>query len=204
MRPRRWRALILTLASAASACSASAPSPSPGDSGAPATNRGFAEGTTFPELSLVGYLDKNHDGALTAEEHGSLRPSEILAANPQTELLLVHVAFGWCKYCWEETAEQIKMTKGYGGRFLSIQVLVEDRNGDPTTKAFADEWIRLNKSAMPTTLEAEGTLRKTFGRAATYLLIDPKDGMKVLVVGAGPPTFGYVRDKIANRLGPHS
>ncbi len=178
----------------------SSPSPAPGDSGVVPT-QGYAVGNTFQDVSLVGYSDKNHDGALSPDEDGSLTAAGVIAANPKAEVLLVHVAFGWCKFCWEETAEQLKMTAGYGGRFISIQILVEDRDGIGATKAFVDEWLRLNKSAMVTTLEPEGSLLKRFGRSATYLLLDPKD-MKVLVVGAGPPTFAFVRTKITERLGP--
>ena len=199
MTRRGWTGGLIFAIASTSCASSSGPTSS--DAGASASSGGYAEGNTFPDLSLTGYLDKNNDGALTPDEYGPVHPSDVLAANPKAEVLLVHVAFGWCKYCWEETAEQIKMTKGYAGRFVSVQVLVQDRNGDPATQAFQDEWLKINKSAMPTTLEPEGTLFKKFGRSATYLMLDPKE-MKVLVVGAGPPTFGYVKDKIAQRLGP--
>ncbi len=166
------------------------------------TTSEFSEGSPLPEVSLVGYIDRNHDGKLTADEHGAFTPKDVVAANPGVELLLVHVAFGWCKYCWSETPEQIKWTTGYGGRFLSIQILVEDRVGNAATKSFVDEWIDLHQSSLPTALEPSATLFNRFGRSATYLLVDPKNNMKILTVGAGPPTFDFVRTKITERLGP--
>ena len=196
MRLRSW-ALPLVVAAASAACGSSGTPPE----GNAATTEGVSEGNVLPDFALVGYLDNNHDGVLTPDERGPIRPSDVIAANPNAEVLLVHVAFGWCKFCWEETAGQLSMTKAYGGWFVSIQILVEDRSGTAATDAFVDEWIRLNKSAMATTLEPGGSLFHRFGRAATYLMIDPKD-RKVLVVGAGPPTFRYVKDKIAQRLGP--
>src|SRR5438477_45499 len=128
-------ALAFTLAPWGASCSSSSAPNSPASA-----NDGFAEGKTFPEVSLTGYLDANHDGTLSPDEVRPLVPSDVLSSNPKAEILLVHVAFGWCKYCWAETLEQIKMTGGYGGRFVSIQVLVEDREGNPATQAFVDEW----------------------------------------------------------------
>ncbi len=170
-------------------------------SSAPQTT-GLEKGDALPDLALVGYLDRNHDGALTPDENGPLTPEDVLAANPKAELLLVHVAFGWCTYCWQETKEQLKMTQGYGGRFVSTQVLIQDRDGQPATKDLVDSWIHINASAMPTALEPAGTLFKRFGPSATYLLVDVKAGTTIIEVGAGPPTFGLVRQKIADRLGP--
>lgn len=162
----------------------------------------FEQGSTFRELPLAGYLDRNHDGILTPDEHGPLGPSEVRAAYPAAELLLVHVAFEWCKYCWEETSDQIAWTKHYGGRFVSMQVMVEDRDGRPADRSLLDRWIKNHKSALPTVLEPEATLFARFGKSATYLLLDPRDGMRVLTVGAGPPQFALVREKIRERLGP--
>ncbi len=195
-RPVGTFLLAVTLAASAAGCSASS-TPS-GDAGSAAQ---FTEGSAFPEVALVGYMDRNKDGKLAADEHGAFTAKDFIAANPSVELLLVHVAFGWCKYCWSETPEQIKWTKGYGGRFLSIQVLVEDRVGNAATKAFIDEWLDVNQSSMPTALEPNATLFTRFGRSATYLLIDPKNDMKILTVGAGPPTFAFIHTKITERLG---
>ncbi len=193
---REWT--ILSLALGVASCSG-APTPAPDAAATSAPD--FSEGSTFPDLALVGYTDRDKDGTLSAKEHGALRINDVVAANPTLELMLVHAAFGWCKYCWAETPDQLKWTKGYGGRFLSVQVLVEDRNGDAATVTFVDEWIAAHKSSMTTALEPNATLLKRFGRSATYMLVDPKT-MKILTVGAGPPTFSFVRGKITERLGP--
>lgn len=192
---KRVLAAIATLALGCSSSSGSTPASS-------SSPVGFEQGDTLPTLALVGYLDRNHDGKLTADEHGPLTPADVLQANPKTELLLVHVAFAWCKYCWAETKDQLQMTAFYAGRFTSIQVLVQDRDGVAATKALLDLWTTTNMSAMPTVLERAGTLFARFGPSATYLLVDVKNGMSITQLGAGPPTFASVRAKIADRLGP--
>lgn len=186
-------ALVAVVAMAALAC---------GSSSSEEAKRDFEEGSTFPELSLVGYLDKNADGQLAADEHGPLTPSAIARAYPNADLLLVHVAFEWCKFCWEETPEQIAWAKHYQGRFISIQVMVETRDGEPGQRKLLDSWIAAHHSSLPTVLEPKGTLFAKFGRNATYLLLDPRNNLRVLAVGAGPPQFEVVRSKIAERLGP--
>ena len=183
------------------ACSSSSPSAGAGADSAEA-KPSFDQGAQLPQLALEGYLDKNHDGALTPDEYGSLRPSDVVKAYPAAELVLLHVAFEWCKYCWNETDDQIAMVKQYGGRFISLQVMVETREGNPGDRALLDSWIKVHKSALPTTLEPAHTLFDRFGKSATYLLLDAHDGMRVLAVGAGPPQFDVVRNEIAKRLGP--
>lgn len=179
------------------ACSSSTLASTPAESKA-----SFDQGDRFPELSFDGYLDKNHDRALTADEYGPLQPSAIAMAYPAAEVVLVHVAFEWCKYCWNETDDQLAMTAHYGGRFISIQVMVETREGNPGDRALLDSWIKVHKSSLPTVLEPAHTLFDRFGKNATYLLLDPRDGLRVLAVGAGPAQFEIVRNEIAKRLGP--
>jgi hypothetical protein len=123
-------------------------------------------------------------------------------AYPSAELLLVHVAFEWCKYCWEETGEQIAWAKHYGGKFVSLQVMVETREGREADRALLDRWTLAHHSMLPTVIEPAQTLFARFKRNATYILVAPHDGMKVLAVGAGPPQFETVRKKIQERLGP--
>lgn len=187
-------ALAAYLALFASACSSFGEDPS-----APAS---YETGSTLPELSLAGYIDKNHDGTLGADEHGPMRPADVAAAYPAAELLLVHVAFEWCKYCWEETTEQIAWTKHYGGRFISLQIMIQDRDGREATRALLDSWTRANQSSLPTAVEAGFSLLERFGQSATYILVAPKEGMKIIALGAGPPQFAAVRDKLRERLGP--
>lgn len=185
--------LAAYLALSASACSAFGEDPSPAS---------YEAGSVLPEVSLTGYVDKNHDGTLAADEHGAMRPADVVAAYPAAELLLVHVAFEWCKYCWEETTEQIAWTKYYGGRFVSLQIMIQDRDGREATRSLVDSWTRANHSAMPTAVENGLTLLDRFGQNATYILVAPKEGMKIIAIGAGPPQFASVRDKLRERLGP--
>lgn len=167
----------------------------------PTREPSFEQGSTFPPLSLIGYLDKNSDGKLGVEEYGPVHPADVVHAYPNAELLLVHVAFEWCKYCWEETADQMAWARHYGGRFMSMQIMVETRDGQPGERRLLDSWIQAHKSGLPTMLEPAQTLFAHFGRNASYLLLDPKDGLRVLAVGAGPPQFALVRDTIRDRLG---
>jgi hypothetical protein len=187
-------ALASYLALFASACS-----PFGEDRVAPAS---YEAGNTLPELSLTGYIDKNHDGTLAADEYGPMQPADVAVAYPAAELLLVHVAFEWCKYCWEETTEQIAWTKHYGGRFISMQIMIQDRDGREATRTLVDSWTRANHSALPTAVEMGFSLLDEFGQNATYILVAPKEGMKIIAIGAGPPQFASVRDKLRERLGP--
>jgi hypothetical protein len=161
----------------------------------------FEAGATFPDLALEGYLDRDGDGALSPAEWSALGLSEVIARGPRPEVLLVHVAFGWCKYCWTETRAQVAWTERWGGRFRALQVVIEDRDGRPADRAFLDQWIATNRSALPTTIEPRGTLFARFGRSATYLLIDG-ESRKILEVGAGPPTFDRIHHLLEARLGP--
>jgi hypothetical protein len=162
----------------------------------------FERGSTFPQLALVGYLDANKDGSLSADEYRNLRPADVARVYPNAELLLVHVAFEWCKYCWEETGDQLSWTRHYAGRFVSMQVMVETRDGEAGDRTLLDRWKQAHKSALPTLLEPAATLRAHFGQNATYLLLDARDDLRVLAVGAGPPQFEVVRAMIGERLGP--
>jgi hypothetical protein len=94
------------------------------------------------------------------------------------------------------------MAKHYRGRFVSIQVMVETRDGEPGERPLLDSWIKVHKSALPTVIEPGRRLFERFGKSATYLLLDPRDGLRVLAVGAGPPQFEVVRNEIGKRLGP--
>ena len=160
------------------------------------------KGSVLPALSLVGYVDRNSDAKLSPDEHGPLTPRDLLRDYPKVELVLVHVAFEWCKYCWEETAPQIAWTRHYGGRFVSMQVMVETRDGAQADRRLLDSWTKAHASALPTVLEPAGTLFAKFGKSATYLLLDARDDLRILAVGAGPPQFEAVRTEIAQRLGP--
>ncbi len=192
-RAARTHAFLVIASTAVASCSSSTES---------TAESSFEVGKTLPELSLVGYIDRNKDGNLAGDEHGALRPSDVAKTYPEAQLLLVHVAFEWCKYCWMETTDQLAWVKHYGSRFMSMQVMVEDRDGRPATRALLDGWIQKHKSSLPTAVEPEATLFARFGKSATYILIDPKDGMKILAVGAGPPQFEIVRQKLRERLGP--
>jgi hypothetical protein len=187
-------ALTSCLALIAGACS-----PFGEDPDAPAS---YETGSALPELSLAGYIDRNHDGTLASDEHGPMRPADVAHAYPDAELLLVHVAFEWCKYCWEETTEQIAWTKHYGGRFVSLQIMIQDRDGREATRTLLDSWTRANHSALPTAVETGFSLLDRFGQNATYILVAPKEEMKIIAVGAGPPQFASVREKLRERLGP--
>ena len=187
-------ALAAYFALSAGACSSFGEDPN-----APAS---YETGSALPELSLTGYIDKNHDGTLAADEHGPMRPADVAVAYPGAELLLVHVAFEWCKYCWEETTEQIAWTKHYGGRFISLQIMIQDRDGREATRTLLDSWTRAHQSSLPTAVETGFSLLDRFGQNATYILVAPKDGMKIIAIGAGPPQFASVRDKLRERLGP--
>lgn len=186
-------ACVAATAAAMISCSSSS-------SDAPA-KASLEQGSTFPALSLTGYVDRNHDGALTADEYGPLRPADVQAAYPNAELVLVHLAFEWCKYCAEETDNQLAMLHGYGGRFISLQIMAQDSDGHVATHDVLDRWVRKHKSSLVTTLEPDDTLHQHFGNSATYLLLDPKDGLRILSVGAGPPQFSVVKKKIQERLG---
>ena len=126
----------------------------------------------------------------------------MLQAYPNAELLLVHLAFEWCKYCFEETDTQIEWVRDYGGRFLSLQIMAQDSEGHVATRDVLDRWIRKHKSALPTTLEPDDTLHQHFGNSATYILLDVKDGLRIIAVGAGPPQLSVAKDEILKRLGP--
>jgi hypothetical protein len=161
----------------------------------------FEQGSVLPDLALVGYVDRNGDGVLTPDEHGPLRARDVVSAHPSAELVLLHVAFEWCKYCWEETSDQIAWSKHHGGRLVAMQVMVQDRDGNPADRALLDSWIDKHESALVTVLEPEARLFDAFGQSATYLLLDARDNLRILAVGAGPPQFDVIRDQIGARLG---
>lgn len=181
---------------------AQTPSPMPdagtADETAPAAAP-YAAGTVFPDLELAGYLDRNGDEQLTSEEHRTFRISDVIAGSP--DYLLVHVAFGWCEWCWVEAKEQMRWYRGYGGRLRIVQVYVDDLRGDRADRADLEFWIAQNKSFIPAGLEGEETLFAKFGKNATYLLIDVKNRRTIVDVGGGPPAFRRMEATLAEKLG---
>lgn len=159
----------------------------------------YEKGSVFPDLELVGYLDRNGNEKLTPEEHGAFRVSDVVAGSP--EFLLVHVAFGWCEWCWEEAKEQIRWYRGYGGRLRVLQVYVDDLRGVRADRSDVDFWIEHNASFLPVGVEPKETLFAKFGKNATYLLIDVKNGRTILDVGAGPPAFRRIEGILTEKLG---
>lgn len=160
----------------------------------------YTIGASFPELQLEGYLDRNGNRAFEADEFGAFRISDVVAKSP--EYLLVHVAFGWCEWCWREAKEQIKWVEGYGGRLAALQVYVDDLRGTRADRGDLEFWIENNKSYLPAGLEKDETLFAKFGKNATYLLIDVKSSMRIIDVGAGPPAFERIRAHLVEKLPP--
>lgn len=175
------------------------PSPAQKDSDAAAAPATYGKGSVFPDLELVGYLDRNGDQKLTPEEHSAFRVSDVVAGS--ADFLLVHVAFGWCEWCWEEAKEQIRWYRGYGGRLRVLQVYVDDLRGVRADRADVDFWIEHNASFLPVGLEPQETLFANFGKNATYLLIDVKNGRTILDVGGGPPAFRRIEGILTEKLG---
>ncbi len=154
----------------------------------------------FPEVALQGFVDRNANKSLEPTEFGAFRVRDVLDGKP--EYLLVHVAFGWCEWCWDEAKEQLRWVNAYGARFRALQVYVDNLRGERATRGDLEFWIAQNTSHIPAGLEPDETLFKKFGRNATYLLIDVQNGMKILDVGAGPPAFSRIRAFLADKLGP--
>jgi hypothetical protein len=159
----------------------------------------YDKGTKFPDLDLLGVVDRNADGLLTSDEFGPFRVSEIVSGSP--DYLLVHVAFGWCEWCWAEAKEQMRWYRGYAGKLRVVQVYVDDLKGQRADRSDLEFWIEQNRSFLPAGLESAETLYAKFGKNATYLLIDIKNGWKIVDVGGGPPAFRRIEGILSQKLG---
>lgn len=196
------RSLIAAAVALVAGCSSSAADPATADAASDALTAPtatYAKGTAFPDLDLIGYLDRNADEKLSPDEHGAFRVSDVVAGSP--DFLLVHVAFGWCEWCWAEAKEQIRWYRGYGGRLRVLQVYVDDLRGQRADRADLDFWIEQNASFLAVGLESGETLYAKFGKNATYLLVDLKNGRTIVDVGAGPPAFRRIEGILTEKLG---
>lgn len=188
----------LLVAALVTACSAPAAETSILDAAVAAAP--YTAGAVFPNLQLEGFVDRNGDRTLAPEEFGPFRVADVVASAP--DYLLVHVAFGWCEWCWIEAKQQMTWLDGYGGKLRALQVYVDDLRGERADRGDLQFWVTQNKSFVPAGLEREDTLLAKFGKNATYLLVDVKRSMTIVAVGAGPPAFEKIRKLLVEKLGP--
>jgi hypothetical protein len=160
--------------------------------------RGLAEGQRLPEAALDGAYDADGNGRVESGEMGPLSLRTILdasAAEP-ARWLVVHVVFAWCQFCATESDVEASWVKGAKGAVRVVQVLVENVEGHEPTQADLWRWIERGhaqpQSAVPVAIDRSGLYRAGV-KEPSFLLVDVKDGLRIVQREAGPGGFAKLR-----------
>ena len=109
------------------------------------------------DLQFTALVDNDGDGLSYNDVTSSIRLSDYFADNqPDTRLILLNAAAGWCDPCAREAAALPDFTAEYGPRgVVTLTALLQDQSGDPCDEEFARLWAETFSLANPVLIDTD-------------------------------------------------
>jgi len=175
--PRSWLSLTLLTSAAlsVSACGGGGDAAGPTDrSSYPTGPYGVAQGEVIEALSFS-----------TAD--GGVYGLADIFADPDTSLLLLSTAAGWCTACIEEQGALEELATTHGPDGLAVMVAVfEDRDYQPATPALAADWQQEHGLTFPVVADPDFVLADYYDTALTPMnMIVDVNTMTILRISTG-------------------
>lgn len=153
----------------------------------PASDATSSDRTSYPTGPYgVAQGDVIEALSFTTADDGTYGLADIFA-DPDTSLLLLSTAAGWCTACIEEQGALEELTATYGAEGLAVMVaLFEDRDYQPATPGLAGEWQQEHALTFPVVADPEFVLADYYDTALTPMnMIVDVNTMTILRISTG-------------------
>jgi thiol-disulfide isomerase/thioredoxin len=131
---------------------------------------GTVPNTVMENLTFTGWIDTDGDGNPLSDPYveWGLDYFYQLGQAGQAKFLMLNASAGWCSVCRSETRTLNQLQEDYlAGGVRLAQIIFEDNEYNPATKAFLESWETSYKLTFPIGLDASFKTGRYFDVAAT-------------------------------------